>query len=54
MREQTNDLFENGDLVSAAKGFARVLVQSPRCTKSSFNLAVILHMLGTINSENVG
>lgn len=46
MREQAAALFEGGELLASAARFIQVLVQCPRCTKSNFNLAVILHMLG--------
>lgn len=46
MREQAATLFEGGELLAAAAGFMQVLLRCPRCTKSNFNLAVILHMLG--------
>jgi hypothetical protein len=46
MREQAAALFEGGELLAAAARFMQVLVLCPRCTKSNFNLAVILHMMG--------
>ncbi|UIZ29822.1 hypothetical protein KXD40_002779 [Peronospora effusa] len=47
MRQEALELFETGDFLSAASRFVNVLMRCPTCTKSSFNLAVILHTIGT-------
>ncbi|CAI5701548.1 unnamed protein product [Peronospora effusa] len=46
MRQEALELFETGDFLSAASRFVNVLMRCPTCTKSSFNLAVILHTIG--------
>lgn len=46
LRDQATSLFEDGDFVPAATRFVEVLLHSPDCTKSNFNLAVILQMMG--------
>lgn len=45
-RHDATDLFETGCFLEAANRFLRVLIQSPDCTKSCFNLAVILQTTG--------
>ena len=47
MREKALELFESGEFLQAASTYVGVLVRCPTCTKSSFNLAVILHTIGT-------
>ncbi|KAH7482457.1 hypothetical protein KRP22_008333 [Phytophthora ramorum] len=46
MREDALQLFESGQLLPAASSFVKVLLRCPACTKSSFNLAVILQTIG--------
>ncbi|CAI5720755.1 unnamed protein product [Hyaloperonospora brassicae] len=46
MREKALELFESGEFLQAASTFVDVLIRCPTCTKSSFNLAVILHTIG--------
>uniref|UniRef100_A0AAV1VAL3 Methyltransferase type 11 domain-containing protein n=1 Tax=Peronospora matthiolae TaxID=2874970 RepID=A0AAV1VAL3_9STRA len=46
MREKALELFESGEFLPAATGFVNALVRCPTCTKSSFNLAVILQTIG--------
>ncbi|KAF4036316.1 Methyltransferase domain [Phytophthora infestans] len=46
MREEALKLFETGQFLPALSSFVRVLLHCPTCTKSSFNLAVILQMIG--------
>ncbi|ETL30430.1 hypothetical protein, variant [Phytophthora nicotianae] len=46
MREEALELFETGQFLPAASSFVSVLLRCPTCTKSSFNLAVILQMIG--------
>ncbi|KAK1929478.1 hypothetical protein P3T76_015046 [Phytophthora citrophthora] len=46
MREEAFEQFETGQFLPAASSFVRVLLRCPTCTKSSFNLAVILQMIG--------
>ncbi|GMF13764.1 unnamed protein product [Phytophthora lilii] len=51
MREEALELFETGQFLPAASSFVNVLLHCPTCTKSSFNLAVILqtvHSLATL------
>ncbi|RLN31700.1 hypothetical protein BBJ28_00008160 [Nothophytophthora sp. Chile5] len=45
MREAASELFESGQFYAAATRFVEVLLRCPTCTKSSFNLAVILQTL---------
>ncbi|KAG7388857.1 hypothetical protein PHYPSEUDO_011691 [Phytophthora pseudosyringae] len=46
MREEALELFETGQFLPAASSFVNVLMRCPTCTKSSFNLAVILQTIG--------
>lgn len=46
MRKEAFKLFEEGQFLPALSKFADVLLRCPTCTKSSFNLAVILHTIG--------
>ncbi|RLN87980.1 hypothetical protein BBJ28_00008869 [Nothophytophthora sp. Chile5] len=46
MREVASELFESGQFYAAATRFVEVLLRCPTCTRSSFNLAVILQTLG--------
>ncbi|KAE8887072.1 hypothetical protein PF005_g19951 [Phytophthora fragariae] len=46
MREEALELFESGQFLPAASSFVTVLLRCPTCTKSSFNLAVILQTIG--------
>jgi hypothetical protein len=46
MREQALKLFESGQFLPAASSFVQALLRCPTCTKSSFNLAVILQAIG--------
>ena len=46
MRQEALELFEMGEFLPAASTFVNVLMRCPTCTKSSFNLAVILHTIG--------
>ncbi|KAG4062310.1 hypothetical protein JG687_00000538 [Phytophthora cactorum] len=46
MREEAVQLFETGQFLPASSSFVGVLLRCPTCTKSSFNLAVILQMIG--------
>ncbi|POM61189.1 hypothetical protein PHPALM_29835, partial [Phytophthora palmivora] len=46
MREEALKLFETGNFLPAASSFVKVLLRCPTCTKSSFNLAVILQTIG--------
>ncbi|CAH0482027.1 unnamed protein product [Peronospora belbahrii] len=46
MRQEALALYEAGEFLSAATSFVNILLIRPTCTKSSFNLAVILQSIG--------
>ncbi|EQC41791.1 hypothetical protein SDRG_00654 [Saprolegnia diclina VS20] len=46
MRRNANIMYDEGDFHGAACIFSDVLALDPRCIKSNFNLAVILHTMG--------
>ncbi|KAG7400613.1 hypothetical protein PHYBOEH_004880 [Phytophthora boehmeriae] len=46
MREAALEDFESGNFLPSATNFVKVLLRCPTCTKSSFNLAVILQTSG--------
>eukprot|EP00644_Phytophthora_capsici_P008542 jgi/Phyca11/546128/estExt2_Genewise1Plus.C_PHYCAscaffold_200158 len=46
MREEAFGQYETGQFLPAASSFVSVLLHCPTCTKSSFNLAVILQTIG--------
>ncbi|KAL3660208.1 hypothetical protein V7S43_014739 [Phytophthora oleae] len=46
MRGEAFEQFETGQFLPAASSFVGVLLRCPTCTKSSFNLAVILQTIG--------
>ncbi|KAF0716862.1 Aste57867_2627 [Aphanomyces stellatus] len=46
MRQNANDMYDEGNFHGAASVFSEVLALRPSCSRSNFNLAVILHTMG--------